>query len=203
MAQPLGSPHAAAADGAPRVAPAVAFLLATMALGAAAAALLSPLAAPSATAQLVAAAHVAPATAASTVRRPPPVPYVRPGALARPALGPQPGEPGPAIHLRPLLHPATVMAASLGAVVGALLGFLYQRLQDGEPATIAMYAAGGNFFENLFGAKNGEQKMGNWKPGTKKVANCQACRNKGAVTCPGCNGKGRSRVNGNMMERFK
>lgn len=60
-----------------------------------------------------------------------------------------------------------------------------------------------NFFSNVFGGKDDEDKMGRWVPGKKKVANCTVCDNSGQLKCPGCNGKGRSKTNGNIMERYK
>jgi hypothetical protein len=75
------------------------------------------------------------------------------------------------------------------------------RLQSPEPKNgVAMRAS---FLDSIFGGGDDSPKMGKWKPGTKKVLFCDVCKNKGAVTCPGCNGKGRSKKNGNIMERYK
>mmetsp|Transcript_10865 Transcript_10865/g.35903 ORF Transcript_10865/g.35903 Transcript_10865/m.35903 type:complete len:145 (+) Transcript_10865:65-499(+) len=62
------------------------------------------------------------------------------------------------------------------------------------------------FLDNLLGVNNGndgDKKVTRPKPGTKTVLMCSCCSNKGFEKCPGCNGTGKSKVNGNVMERFK
>uniref|UniRef100_A0A7S0XG72 Uncharacterized protein n=1 Tax=Mantoniella antarctica TaxID=81844 RepID=A0A7S0XG72_9CHLO len=49
----------------------------------------------------------------------------------------------------------------------------------------------------------GEKRVNRPKSGTKRVLYCTCCRNKGQEECPGCNGTCKSKVNGNIMERFK
>eukprot|EP00271_Cylindrocystis_brebissonii_P018562 TRINITY_DN5334_c0_g2_i1.p1 TRINITY_DN5334_c0_g2~~TRINITY_DN5334_c0_g2_i1.p1 ORF type:complete len:162 (-),score=6.06 TRINITY_DN5334_c0_g2_i1:861-1346(-) len=41
-----------------------------------------------------------------------------------------------------------------------------------------------------------------FKPKTAS-SNCETCKGKGAITCPGCKGIGRNKKNGNMFERWK
>lgn len=74
------------------------------------------------------------------------------------------------------------------------------------PSTsVAMFGFLGDLFSGgkASGGAGKDPKIGRWVAGKKKVPRCEACKNKGRFECPGCSGRGRSSVNGNIMERNK
>jgi len=129
------------------------------------------------------------------------VPTVR-----RPNIRPSRSADLPAAVRGAPLHRLPSMAAWLPFPIAALTSVALAVRRWGHqtaPNDLALCASSGNFFENLFQARQGESKIAAWTPGRKKIGNCTTCSNKGSIMCPGCKGKGRSRVNGNIMERFK